>query len=51
MGQSPDARRLARQEHSHPFIEEFHRVLDARLSQLGRRSRLADAIRYAFTHW
>lgn len=50
-GQSPDARRLARQEHSRPIIEDLHRVLDARLSQVSRKSRLAEAIRYALTRW
>ena len=49
--QSPDQRRAARQEHSRPIIDELHRVLDTRLTQVSRKSRLAEAIRYALTRW
>ncbi len=50
-GHSPAARRLARQKQSRPIIEDLRRVLDARLSQLSRKIRLAEAIRYALTRW
>lgn len=50
-GQSPDQRRAARQEHSRPIVDELHRVLDTRLTQVSRKSRLAEAIRYALTRW
>lgn len=50
-GQSPEQRRAKRQDNSRPIIEELRRVLDARLAQVSRKSRLAEAIRYALTRW
>lgn len=50
-GQSPERRRTARQEHSLPLIEGLRHLLDARLAQVSRKSRLAEAIRYALTRW
>lgn len=50
-GQSPEQRRTERQEHSRAIVEELRRVLDARLAQVSRKSRLAEAIRYALTRW
>lgn len=50
-GQSPERRRAARQEHSRPRVENLHDLLDARLAQVSRKSRLAEAIRYALTRW
>lgn len=50
-GQSPDARRAARQEHCRPIAEDLHQVLEARLAQVSRKSRLAEAIRYALNRW
>ena len=50
-GQTPDASRAFRQNHSRPIIEKLPSVLDARPSQISRKSRLAEAIRYALTRW
>jgi transposase len=48
-GQSPGQRHAARQEQSRPVIEDLRLFLDAKLAQLSRKSKLADAIRYALT--
>jgi len=50
-GQSPEHRRAARQAHSRSIIEDLRRTLEARLAQVSRKGRLADAIRYALTRW
>ena len=50
-GRSPDERRTARQEHSRPIVEELRRFLDAKLTEISRKSTLAEAIRYALTRW
>jgi transposase len=50
-GQSPEHRRAARQERSRPLLKDLRRTLDARLAQVSRKGRLADAIRYALTRW
>jgi len=50
-GRSPEHRRAARQERSRPLLEDLRRTLDARLAQVSRKGRLADAIRYALMRW
>lgn len=50
-GQSADARRAVRQERSRVVIDDLHRVLDMRLGQISRKGGLAEAIRYALSHW
>ncbi len=50
-GQPPERRRAVRQEKSRPAIDELHRFLDAKLAQISRKSKLAEAIRYAHTRW
>ena len=50
-GQSPEQRRAARQEKSRPVVDELRRFLDAKLARLSRKSKLAEAIRYALTRW
>ena len=50
-GHSPDQRRAARQELSAPVVAELRLFLDASLARSSRKSKLADAIRYALTRW
>jgi transposase len=50
-GQSADARRAVRQERSRVIIDDLRRVLDMRLGQISRKGGLAEAIRYALSHW
>lgn len=50
-GRSSDKRRVARQEMSVPIIADLHRFLEASLAKTSKKSKLAEAIRYALTHW
>lgn len=44
-------RQKVRALHSAPIIAELRRFLDTKLGLLSRKSRLAEAIRYAITRW
>ena len=48
---SPAHRQAVRQEHSAPMVKDLRQFLDAKLGQLSRKSKLAEAIRYALTRW
>ena len=50
-GRSPDERRAARQELSAPIIADLRKFLDINLARSSRKSKLADAVRYALTRW
>lgn len=50
-GASAEDRQKVRQERSAPLVQGLRQLLDARLGQLSRKSRLAEAIRYAVTRW
>jgi transposase len=50
-GRSPDDRRVARQEASVPVVADLRRFLEASLARTSKKSKLADAIRYALTRW
>ncbi|HEX4041585.1 MAG TPA: IS66 family transposase [Xanthobacteraceae bacterium] len=50
-GQSPERRRVVRQQKSRPAIDELRRFLDTKLTQISRKSKLAEAIRYVHTRW
>lgn len=44
-------RPAVRAEHARVILDDLHIYLEARRRQIGVRSRLADAIRYAHTRW
>ena len=50
-GRPPFERRTARQELSAPIVADLRRFLDASLARSSRKSKLADAIRYATSRW
>lgn len=50
-GLDPDARRATRLELSAPIVADLRTFLDASLARSSRKSKLADAIRYALTRW
>jgi hypothetical protein len=50
-GRSPNDRRAARQELSLPIVDDLRRFLEASLARTSKKSKLADAIRYALTRW
>ncbi len=50
-GWPPDEQRAVRVERSKPLLEALRAWLDLQLSRLPGRSRLAEAIRYAFGRW
>jgi transposase len=50
-GCAPDTRRAVRQERSRPLLTELEPWLRERLTLLSRKSKLAQAIRYGFSHW
>jgi len=50
-GRFPDERRAARQERSRPIVAEFEPWLRARLALISKKSKLAEAIRYALARW
>jgi transposase len=50
-GQSPDARRQARQTRGGPKLEALHRWMHTTLKQISQKSELGGAIRYALSRW
>jgi transposase len=50
-GQTADDRKCVRQQHSRPLVEALQPWLGEQLARLSGRSKLAQAIRYAFNHW
>ena len=50
-GQTADARRQARRQHSRPLVTAMHSWLNEQLGRISGRSALAQAIRYALNHW
>ena len=50
-GRSPDERRAARQELSMPIVADLRRFLETSLAKASKKSKLADAIRYALARW
>ena len=50
-GRPAGERRSVRQVRSRPIIDDMKRFLDAKLAQLSRKSKLAEAIRYALSRW
>ncbi|WP_428486243.1 IS66 family transposase [Rhodopila sp.] len=50
-GQSADARRQVRQQHSRPLVVAMHTWLTEQLERISGRSGLAQAIHYALNHW
>jgi transposase len=50
-GKSADIRRTVRQAETKPLMEDFKLWLDARLGEVSQKSGLAEAIRYAHSHW
>jgi len=50
-GQAPERRAAARQEHARPLFDQLRAVLDASLTGISGKSTLAQAIRYALSHW
>jgi hypothetical protein len=50
-GKPPDERRRVRQARAGPVLDEVYQWLHATLSQIPRKSALADAIRYGLARW
>ena len=50
-GRFPDERRAARRERSRPIVAELEPWLRARLALISKKSKLAEAIRYALARW
>ena len=50
-GKSADIRCAVRQAETKPLMEDFKLWLDARLEEVSQKSGLAEAIRYALSHW
>ncbi len=50
-GQAPERRAAARQEHARPLLDQLRAFLDASLTRISGKSTLAQAIRYALSHW
>jgi len=50
-GQSPEQRRTVRQDQGRPIVDQLRAWLDTTLTKLPRRSRTAEAIRYALKLW
>jgi transposase len=50
-GRGPDQRRAVRQERSRPLLAELEPWLREKLALVSRKSKLAQAIRYALSHW
>ena len=50
-GRSSDERRAARQELSVPIVADLRRFLEGSLAKASKKSKLADAIRYALARW
>jgi len=50
-GHSADERRATRQEKSRPLVDELEPWLRAKLGLISQKTKLAEAIRYALSHW
>jgi transposase len=50
-GRPPDERRRRRQSQSQPILEELKQFFEHTLTQVSKKSDLAEAIRYALTRW
>ena len=50
-GRSPQERRAARQHRTRPLFEELEPWLREKLGLISQKSKLAEAIRYAFARW
>ena len=50
-GRGPDERRAVRQERAGPLIVASHAWLCDRLALISQKSKLAEVIRYALSHW
>jgi transposase len=50
-GRAPDQRRAVRQERSRPIVAEIEPWLRAKLALISKKSKLAEAIRYALARW
>ena len=50
-GQSAEKRPDVRDQESRPLVEDLRQYLEAKLTLVSRKSKLADAIRYAFARW
>jgi transposase len=50
-GKSADIRCAVRQAETKPLMEDFKLWLEARLGEVSQKSGLAEAIRYALSHW
>lgn len=50
-GRSPDERRDARQGQSHPIVADLEAWLRAKLALISKKSKFAEAIRYALARW
>ena len=50
-GRLPEERRAARQERSRPIVAELEPWLGAKLALISKKSKLAEAIRYALARW
>ncbi len=50
-GRAPECRRVAREDHARPLLDELKGFLDASLTRISGKSTLAQAIRYALWRW
>ena len=50
-GHAPEQRRIVRQDQSRPVLDDLRAWLDAQLTKVPRRARIAEAIRYALKLW
>ena len=50
-GMSADERRTLRQHHARPVLDELKAWIEAKLSTLPQKQRLAEAMRYALSRW
>jgi transposase len=50
-GGSPHDRQAVRQERSRPILETLKPLLEGKLRLISRKSKLAEATRYALSHW
>jgi len=50
-GRSPDERRTVRQAHAGALLAQLHTWLQQQLSQIPKKGKLAEAIRYALARW
>ena len=50
-GEPPDSRKRIRQSRAGPLLKQLHQWLHSTLTQVSRKSALAEAIRYALVRW